>query len=845
MPKIQNKLIKQNLAQFRVWIEDTEPNSRYFQISQLPDVLTGGKNAFLIAGAPELVPTTEVKMELIDANGNTIFLQPIKNYAEGLSRVVSIEVYEDTPPGPAILTILGQLRQDANGNTPPTEFAKSYNVRFQKQFVVSPRQANTTLIRLFDRPALEVSELLVPFRSAIPGDTIVLNTGSIVVSQIIPNIVAGQAQIRTVVQATGFEFDRNFLGGKFATLINGQEFSSSIASIYSKTTAQLSSSFAGTVPIGFSSTNFSITYVGPTTYSTTALSRSFADIHLAKLTTFSGDIARAKIYVRSLDQPGDYQPVTDIRLEATELTLTQSIDTGQQDVEIGDFLNQATIDAYWQVGSATTVYDFIPPVSASYDSTVLLDAALVAGATSSVFFGTKGTLPFVGGLEYTFTGSFYGVESVVNTGAELDVYLVGEAFPATAASPLGQLIGKYVVDPGKGSRRFDAVSFNFTAPNTGDAALRFVLVTGDWRFSGIGVFSANETGFNPDEVTVLTPIVGRRFEHLQFKAELYDVNNNLVPVIIESIPDFFDGGNYVFKGTDHRVEGSLNIIPSGSNPANAIRLQATGFSKGSQFQSGSAIVIGSGSFFDVNTPFLVGSSADGKPFISISDKLQGFIDETTGNFVLNIEGDVFVGSGSNRFDVRSLLPHNASDHFFDRVRGGMGDFEEVRATRALTAGDWNNQFARMGRYTRGSTGFSQMTPVTGTPVSSSVNPFLTGSVSVASSGSIFVPSGTQIYNDEIFGDITVQISDGLVAGGIYSMTYQVDVATKWGSFPVTGSDVRTLISDNGIFINAVGDYSPDPLVKYPIPIPDNPSGSTFLFYRVTLTVTTTPQASIS
>jgi hypothetical protein len=849
MPKIQNVLQKRNLAQYQTWTVDTNPTSRYFRLSQIPEVLTGGKNAFLIAGSPELIGTTEVLLEITDADGNTIFLQPIKNYAEGLSRLVSVEIYQDTAPGLATLTILGEISRDADGNPVPAEWASKYNVKWQKQILVAPEKPNTTTIRLYQKPVLSITELLVPYRNALTGSTLTLTTASVGVSSVVSaDPTTGPV---TVIQAQGFPFIRDYLGGTFAATINGQAYSASISTIYNNGNAQLDPAFTGTLPLGFSTPNYSITYDAPASFAVTALSRSFVDVRLSNLTTFAGDIARAKFYLRSLDQPGDYQHLTDLQLEATELTLTQSSATGQQDVEMGVFFNQSVIDSYWQAGTFTFPNNLPTYVTgsatASYDTTILLDALRLKGINVTSpsaprgWVGLQNPLTFSAGLEYTFTGSFYG-SFTGSSAAQMDVYLVGAAFPSTSVSPLGQRIGSYVLPVGYGAQRWDGVSFNFTAPNDGAAYLRFVVNNGDWYFSEISIFSANESGFNPDEVRALAPVIGRRAEHLQFKAELYDVNSNLVPILIESDPIYFDGGNYVFKGTDHRIEGAISVIGSGSNPSTAIKLQATGFTKGATFMSGSAMIIGSGSFFNANTPFLVGSTVDGSPFISIADKLEGYVDPTTGQFILNIVGSLLVNSGSDSFDMRSLLARGVSDVFYDRVRGGQAKFQENRGYRAVTAGDWNSQIARMGYYTRGTDGFNLQSPVSIQGVSGSINPFVTGSFTLRTSGSIFVPSGSMFHNNLIFGDMTVAISDTLIQGSIYLMTYQLSVASNWNSYPSTGSAGQVLVAANQVYVATKGSYGPDPIVKYPIIVPEyaGGEGGNTLYYMINLTVTATP-----
>ena len=76
----------QNLSNFQVFEIDKEPNSAYFRITELESTLTGGKNGFLIEGSEYLKETTEVKIEILDVEGNPIYFEPgdgIPEYYEG------------------------------------------------------------------------------------------------------------------------------------------------------------------------------------------------------------------------------------------------------------------------------------------------------------------------------------------------------------------------------------------------------------------------------------------------------------------------------------------------------------------------------------------------------------------------------------------------------------------------------------------------------------------------------------------------------------------------------------------------------------------------------------------
>ena len=178
MAVIQKTLFAKNLDRYSVLVTDTDPNSRYFKITELPDTFTGGKNAFLIAGSEELLGDTKIQIELKDSSGNIIYHEPaegiisssingetfVTEYFEGVSKVVSVYIYPDTAFGPCTLTILGELSkyEDNNGITTPipTEWEGKYNVKWQKTINVNPSLANTTKIRFYRRPSPNITEIV-------------------------------------------------------------------------------------------------------------------------------------------------------------------------------------------------------------------------------------------------------------------------------------------------------------------------------------------------------------------------------------------------------------------------------------------------------------------------------------------------------------------------------------------------------------------------------------------------------------------------------------------------------------------------------------------------------------
>ena len=179
MAIIQKTLFPENLEKYNTFVRDADTNSKYFKITELPDTLTGGKNAFLIQGSQYLVADTLIKIEIKDSQGNIVYHEPgegiisasvggepiVTEYYEGVSKVVSVYVYPDTTFGPATITILGEVSSyDNNGLTTPIplDWEGKYNVKWQRQVNINPALPNTTKIRFYKRPTAKITEILSP-----------------------------------------------------------------------------------------------------------------------------------------------------------------------------------------------------------------------------------------------------------------------------------------------------------------------------------------------------------------------------------------------------------------------------------------------------------------------------------------------------------------------------------------------------------------------------------------------------------------------------------------------------------------------------------------------------------
>ena len=134
----------QNLTNFQVFENDDLQNSEYFRITELSESLTGGKNGFLIEGSVHLRESTEVKIEILDVEGNPIYFEPgdgVPEYYEGNSKLISVHVYDDTPIGIGKITVLGELKTYIGDNNAtiniPGEWKKTYNVKWERSIQVN------------------------------------------------------------------------------------------------------------------------------------------------------------------------------------------------------------------------------------------------------------------------------------------------------------------------------------------------------------------------------------------------------------------------------------------------------------------------------------------------------------------------------------------------------------------------------------------------------------------------------------------------------------------------------------------------------------------------------------
>jgi hypothetical protein len=599
MPRTHKTLSRQDLYKIPVYIQDTGVESTFFNIKQLNPVFTGGRNAFLISGTPYLKPNTQILIEVLDINGNSIYVEAIKNFVEAGARLVVIEVYENTPVGVGMITIVGTAAYDSTLAAVPTDWDNRINVRWQRRIIVEPRNRNSTPIRLKKRPEIIVTELLqsasiltaTTISSSIQNFTLtpqyklskqsgyaITNnpqgtayasyhltprlTGSIAVQKIlytidtsIPSTTQTTLENHTALvnlpltllnQSQSFT-DTNIISNTDSSTLNINRLSygnyvltESINIIAPNTTAM-------TVSIISSSVLYS--YISESYTPDVGIETSYANLRIINLDTISGEIFRIKTSNKDAASQNEFSFVADTPTYVGEILATSSIYF--KEIPLGKFNTQSIIDTYWYANYTTSSVtpgpsyissSLLPSLQIQRDNSKILDAAYVITTGSNYYLGTKNNFTFFPTSEYTLTFDSY----VYNQSSSIqqaypsysaDVYLVGSA--AVTDNPYGLFIG--TVNATQVPSYFSKTAFNFKTLVTGSAGLRFVVKSGFWQFANISLTVVQENGFSPDEVVLNIPNSTYLNKNLVFKTELFDLNNNVFNLDIVSVPAYFTG----------------------------------------------------------------------------------------------------------------------------------------------------------------------------------------------------------------------------------------------------------------------------------------------------------------
>ena len=564
------------LTNYNTFLVDDNPNSTYFKVTEFADVFTGGKNGFLIEGSPYLKETTEIKIQILDVNGDPIYYEPgngIPEYYEGLSKLIAVYVYEDTPIGEAKITILGEAKNyiDADGITQeiPDEWKSVYNLKWEKTFKVNRLLSNEDKVRFYKRPVVNITEIVKPIFSNVVAQKI--QTGSVngtsqtpVAGQSLLNYTSPTSYLLTTVGNTFWtasvvdtylEFPNLSYRPLVTEIINDRqiivqppyydEAQGSIAVVENFTNEGFTASF---------------NYTEGVDNLKTALTGSFAKINITDLTTFVGDVARVKIFRKSQSDLADYQFIQEIQLESNELLI--DLESQIKNQEFYGIFDKENFKSQYPTGYWISSSNNL---TTAFNQNYLFNSVKLDGNLSSNYYYTSKSFNLTENTEYTLGLNYRGNSTTVGQLGQLRVFISGSKDSVIGGDE--QDIVTFKADSSAILQK-QIASVNFKAENFTNSKLYFEVKGTGWHIADVSLRAAQETAYSPDEITFIQSVPrSLPVETFDYRFEFYDINNNYVPVLVEESKTF-DGGNLqTIRKQLRLIASSAGFqFDSGSNP---------------------------------------------------------------------------------------------------------------------------------------------------------------------------------------------------------------------------------------------------------------------------------------
>jgi hypothetical protein len=572
----------QNLTSINTFLIDTNPNSDYFRITEFKESFSGGKNGFLIEGSEYLLESTEIKIEILDVDGNPIYWEPgngIPEYYEGVSKVVAVYVYDDTPIGQANITILGELKQylDTDGivRDIPAEWKGLYNVKWERTFKVNKLLANEDKVRFYKRPKITIDEISRPIFTATPA--LIQQTGSLNGTPLVPG---EGVRLSTFTLPSSYLLDIIDNTNWSGSILNGTVTMPNLGITFTPSNLVTNKQLIVSNPyssngLAASFTNqpytASFTYLVEDSAIGTALSGSFAKINITDLTTFVGDVARVKVFRKSQSEVSDFQFVQEIALESNEILV--DLESSERNQENYGLFTTYTLNNYWVTSSNN--------LTRTFNQNVLFNSVKLDSVGANQFYTSK-SIDVTSGVEYTLDMNVK-LDSNISEANYIKVYLEGTkdgriiTQPITTITSSNPYLQKTNINQNIIANDFDSAKLYFEVNGLG------------WYISDVSLRASQETSFSPDEITFIQPVQRNlESETFDFRFEFYDINNNYIPVEVLAAKTF-SGGNL------NVINKSINLVPT---------------SLYFQFDSGSGTgnpVAPTTIFIDTETNFITGS----------------------------------------------------------------------------------------------------------------------------------------------------------------------------------------------------------------------------------------------
>ena len=393
------------LSQVNTFVTEEAAVSKYFNITDIPEELPLGKSSILIMGSKYLKEDVVLKMELLDNNDQPIYIEPVYDYTESNGIRVGIEVYPDVSPGAATLTILAELDPEQVNFDIPSEVQGVYNVKYTRAITINTTIPNSRPIRFHKRPYLNVYEIIkgqvtalaattgsesqsIGTLTGIPapsteGNKFQIDSANYGEVPTYTNEVYGFNPIGTTndyeipqqsytFTLEGADFSASMVGGTLnvtspdsnENFTTGSQFvipsyTARITKVINKKTIEVQKPFglydsgsADYFIAGMNPSSYQINWPTVHEYVSSSINfKSFADVRLSQLRTFSGDVHRVAGYVKNNGPFGNWSKIIDTPVESPELLVDPLSMTST--TRIGFFKGDDVFTNYWTAKSGS------------------------------------------------------------------------------------------------------------------------------------------------------------------------------------------------------------------------------------------------------------------------------------------------------------------------------------------------------------------------------------------------------------------------------------------------------------------------------------------------------------
>jgi hypothetical protein len=628
-------------------VVDTDYLSKYFVVSDFESRFTSGKNTISLNGSNFLMQSSDMIMECLDSAGNNLYIEMAKTtdvsaqtyaYKEASSYIFSIHVYGDISDGVGKLIVYGTL-------------ADGRSVKWIRNITIDKSLKNVSKVRFYQRPSLEVSSIQVPVLSTTISNNLIVSkqfSGSIhglavsppkdtnlslvnrrnidINYQLVidsPSITSSSPEVNACnTQMIGSTVDIviDKIQKPFSTdEVSPTNPSSSfiISDVYNNKTLLISDPYYYTdtknnsVITNISSASVLVSYPFVSYNTTTAsyltttidgvvsiVKQSYADITYRNIRTFSGYLARHKIYRKSLLSNADFEIVADEPLFINEV-LADNLTQNKYYDKLGVFYNSDHIARYWFTSSNNLSIQHTPNVFANSmfisssnpnnligedyimvknDSVTTNRNAVYLPYTSSEFLATSGSsydsnfMSFKANVQYLIEVSAMILKEDATKNAGLELYLTSSLAAALKES---SYTTKHGIRLATVHASADGINKNIVKQIyffTPSSDLYGTLIVVPYRcqsyLKNISVRVYGDDGFSPDVFSTRIPwVISVAGESFEIKSELFDINHKLVYSDLRVLQNFDPSGSSLIPyipGTGGFVPGTNDFFVSGS-----------------------------------------------------------------------------------------------------------------------------------------------------------------------------------------------------------------------------------------------------------------------------------------